>query len=254
MKIEFPYSYKMVNVNELFIDSSYQRDLKGRGKKIASNLRPELFDPLVVSKREVGYAVVDGQARTGAARTLGIDKVPCLVHLGLKIQQEARMFREIQELRKALRPYEVYRSELVEGSPTALSVENLSKEFGYEVIDSGKGPNHITAVVAAKKVVGKGGEDGLRGVFTITRGCWDGVQGSVSSEMLLTLDYLLRSKNRTPEKLAESIKKHSLTPELIRVKAGALSQGIGRGGGSFIYSVDAIEFVIDGAITPKDRS
>ena len=91
MKIE------MIPVRDMRIDSSYQRapDSK-RVEKIAANWDDLKANLIHVSHREDGhYYVMDGNHTRLAYLKNGGDKLPCRVHEGLTVDDEARLFYEL---------------------------------------------------------------------------------------------------------------------------------------------------------------
>src|SRR4051794_33828172 len=88
-------------VGELTVDQRYQRALNARRvKKIANEFDPYSVGMLIVSDRGDGTKVVlDGQTRRAALVAMGWEDqmVPCYVYVGLSVEEEARIFRTLNQ-------------------------------------------------------------------------------------------------------------------------------------------------------------
>lgn len=61
-------------------EGSFYRELKPRiTKKICDNFNPNIFLPIIVSKRDGGYYLVDGGYRLAVATKLGFQNILCYV-------------------------------------------------------------------------------------------------------------------------------------------------------------------------------
>ncbi len=87
-------------IDALFADHAYQRELdEVRVLKMAANYRLALVGIVEVSDRGNGrYAILDGQHRWAMVRDRSFDQVktphlPCRVHTGLTVDQEAKLYR-----------------------------------------------------------------------------------------------------------------------------------------------------------------
>lgn len=86
-------------IGKLIVDDAYQREITPAGQRniraIADAFSWMKFAPVVVSPVAGGaYAIVDGQHRTTAAATIGVDSVPCLI-IQADRKQQAQAFRAI---------------------------------------------------------------------------------------------------------------------------------------------------------------
>jgi hypothetical protein len=89
----------------LFADPTYQRDLDTRrAVEMAGTFDRRLLGVLDVSRRDDGrYAILDGQHRHATVVAVTpLAHVVCNVYEGLTVEDEARLFHELNQKRKAL--------------------------------------------------------------------------------------------------------------------------------------------------------
>ena len=98
-------------INELRVDPQSQRELRhGWAAQIAQDFDPDKFLPLLVSKRDGKFYVIDGQHRVEAMRLMGWNdqQVQCWVYEGLTLAQEADLFLHHNN-RKAVTSFDKFR-------------------------------------------------------------------------------------------------------------------------------------------------
>lgn len=94
-------AYKLIDISLMFVDPTYghQRDfvdswVKAREK----SFDPEYLGTLEVSLRKDGnYAILDGQKRRALAERAGVTHLWCKVHEGLALDQEALLFKKLND-------------------------------------------------------------------------------------------------------------------------------------------------------------
>jgi hypothetical protein len=96
---------------------------------------------------------MDGQHRLLAAKEMDFANVPALVHVGLTPQQEADLFRRLQDDRKALSHGERFKARLYAKEPIAVGMSKTAKKFGLEIAT---GPKSLQAVVAVERCYRRG--------------------------------------------------------------------------------------------------
>lgn len=167
--------------DELEIDRSYQREPRPAWvKAIADNFDPSLLDPLSVSRRRDGRLfVMDGQHRLLAVRSIGWgdQKVPCIVHNGLTIEEEARRFNT-QDNRKPLNIQEKFRARLLERDPVSVRIQAIVGEAGFRLnLTGGDTTNgEIPGVGTLLRIVHAYGPEILRDTLEVIR---DGLGTSI---------------------------------------------------------------------------
>lgn len=127
---------KILNVrpDEVTVDLRVQRPLDGkRVAALVANFRPEALGVPTVSLREDGTKIcLDGQTRFAALKELGQGgrTVPCSVYVGLDLQQEAELFRLLNDA-KRLTPVNLFLIALTEGDPVAVGADKMLKVYGW---------------------------------------------------------------------------------------------------------------------------
>lgn len=142
-------TFMMVDKNELNIDLTYQREIRGIGRvnKIARDFSWAKFQVLTVAEREDDFYIVDGGNRWRAAILRDdIEKVPCMIFGIGSIAEEADLFLGNNEERKTVSAFEKHRAGLVKGDHTCIEAEKIITKYGYSfAISAG---NYETSAVA----------------------------------------------------------------------------------------------------------
>ncbi|MEJ0093375.1 MAG: ParB/RepB/Spo0J family partition protein [Methylocella sp.] len=125
-------------IGKLIVDDAYQREITPAGQRniraIADAFSWRKFAPVVVSPVAGGaYAIVDGQHRTTAAATIGVDSVPCLI-IQADRKQQAQAFRAINGQVTRMNRLMIYKSALAAGAPEALAVEAVARKAGVTIV------------------------------------------------------------------------------------------------------------------------
>jgi hypothetical protein len=213
-------SFRMVKPSDLYVDETYQRPLSAdRVWEIASTFTWSLFDPLWVGdrKRRGTLYVVDGRHRLAAASILGpklIDAVPCQIRVTESVEEEARIFVELQERRRKITSAQRFAAKLVFKDPIALELQSIMSKYGFKVASDKFGgsaldaaQNEITAVGTLEKIFRAGGRSRVHGVLTVIRQAWDGVPPTTSAWVLRAVNRLLeREPGKKPETFARKLK------------------------------------------------
>lgn len=192
----------------LRVDQRYQRPLiQPRVNKIAAEFDPEMFGVLHVSRRPDGsHYVVDGQHRTEAARQfLGANangqRVECKVYEGLTLQQEARLFRRLND-QTAQTMYAKFRASVQAGDPVETAVNRIVEGLGLTVGQASR-DRCVTAVGALTQVYrgfSRNAEDKhpelLRMVLSIINSAWGATGDSLNGHIIEGLGRLLLVRQR----------------------------------------------------------
>ena len=238
---QWPYEFKVLEVSKLFVDDTYQRPLTTFAARIERDFDPALVGTLVVSARDRGlYAIVDGQTRAAAITNLAAEDkapigVPCLVYHGLSQADEAKLFARLQKERRGIASAHRFRAAIVAGDPEPIAIQEIANRVGYEVGPAGAGM--ISAVAALEKVYRRGPEL-LERVLVILRKAW-GETYMPAGDVIRGLGALLaQDGSLDDDRMAERL--GGVTPENLKRRALALSEGMGRGGGSDKYMAQAM--------------
>lgn len=149
-------------LSALFADPTYQRplDLK-RIETMAANYDPELIGVLEVSARpDDRYALIDGQHRWALLRDLadeGTDPtVPCHIHRGLSVDDEAGLFYDIDAGRRRLTGRDRWVSRRGAGDPVVRDIEGLLAKHNLVTGDATRN-GVVRSTLACEQIVSLGG-------------------------------------------------------------------------------------------------
>lgn len=162
---------RQLQVSGLVVDPNVQRGLdRNRVAKIAEDLELTAIGIITVSHRGNGsHHVIDGQHRVEALRLAGGDseEVQCRVFEGLSIEEEARMFRLLNNTVK-LHALDKFKVRVVEGEPAAVAIHAILSKHGWRVA-GGAGDDAFAAVTAAERIWRRDRDALDRTIATITR-------------------------------------------------------------------------------------
>lgn len=188
----------IIPVDLLEVDYSYQRVRSSHVNDIFDNWDDSLCDFLIVSYRNGIFYIVDGQHRYYAALTKGIKNLPCIIRVGLTMEEEARLFVNINEPRKQLNPYDTYKAniacriEIIPEVKIDMIIEKVCNKYNIEVKRSTdnykthilRSLNRARGIIESKNL----GEECLDWMLkTITEGKWSECQEAYRS---YTMDML----------------------------------------------------------------
>lgn len=127
---------QMVPVSALVIDTTYQRNVSAGSvrniKRICSQFDWAKFLPVIVTEDGDRFAIVDGQHRTIAAASIGVDLVPCYV-LSCSAAEAAAAFAAINGNVTAMQPIDLWFAELAAKAPKAVSLQRVLDAAGVTV-------------------------------------------------------------------------------------------------------------------------
>jgi hypothetical protein len=148
--------YQRVPLDKIVVDPRYQREIiPGHVNTIRKEFDEAQLDVLHLSKRsEDEYACMDGQHRLIVLNERDDqDTAPALVHEHLTPEEEAALFRGMQEGRRQLMPLDKFKSRVFEGDDIARGVVALADKHRLEI---GTGPKSIQSIVAFERVYRRG--------------------------------------------------------------------------------------------------
>ena len=127
-----------LQIAELVVDSSYQRDIGRRGtiniKNIVENFDWSKFAPVIVAPVEGGkFAIVDGQHRTTAAMLRGIERVPCQVVQADRAQQAAA-YSAVNGNVTRTTPQQLFHARVAAGEDDAVKLLEVCSAAGVEIV------------------------------------------------------------------------------------------------------------------------
>jgi hypothetical protein len=151
--IERTVTVEHLPARQLMVDHSVQRSLDpGRAQRIAEDFDPNALGMLVVSRRDDGTLhIVDGQHRHAVVVLLNHEdwNLHCQVHTGLSREEEARMFRLLNNA-KPPSVLERFLVRIQEGDPIAVTISNVLAEKGWRI-----GPAKVDGMFSAVSSIEK---------------------------------------------------------------------------------------------------
>lgn len=160
-----------LRIADLIVDPDVQRDLdQRRVSKIADELNLDALGVVTVSHRQNGtYHIVDGQHRVAALKLAGDDgeKVMCRVFDSLTVQEEAELFRLLNNTAKPM-AVDLFRVRVVEGDEVAVDIARLLADQGWR-ISWGTAQAGFSAVVALERVYRQEAAAAEKAISTVTR-------------------------------------------------------------------------------------
>lgn len=131
---------RWLSVAMLVVDERYQRPITAAGgvniRRIARKFSWLNFAPVVVSPIAGGkYAIVDGQHRTTAAASIGIDSVPCLI-IQADVAQQAAAFSALNAGMVRMHRLALYHAALAAGEAQAKAIDAAAREADVTIVRS----------------------------------------------------------------------------------------------------------------------
>lgn len=221
-----------LRVTDLIVDSRYQRPLNQRRvRAIAAEFDPDAIGMLYVSIRSDNTKVVlDGQHRKASliAMGWGDQMVPCFAYRNLTLEDEARIFRIMNENRARPTSIDLFRTKIAEKDPQALDLQAILGANGLR-IGYASDAGWFRAISAAQKVYSTSGRDSFRKVIEVIHGSWPSYADpwACSSDMVLGLGLLLAEYESSVDLARLVSKLSSETPSNLIGKAKSLRANLG---------------------------
>lgn len=183
------FEYKMVEMDKLFIDNIYQRDLsKQKVNRLLKEWNEAVDLPVLVSKRDNGfYSVIDGQHRTIKKKIEGRLEVFCKVIEGLTIEDEAMLFTVTNKDRKSPSSGDMFRANLAAKDSLHMTIEDIVNKHNYELSfngSTGNGTNKIQAVGTLKRICERISQENLDKTLELINVIWGNNKDALSGQML----------------------------------------------------------------------
>jgi len=228
---------KRLPTDLLKIDGSYQRQLsRTKVNQIAEQWLPDAAGVILVSRRQDGYYVVDGQHRVAAAQRLGVSTLMCQEVDELSIKDEAYRFYLCNTARGNPRTIDTFKARLMYGDEHAVAVHNIITEAGYSVRWSGgvddDTPYVLVAIGACERVYrglfpkgarAKPHPELLRKTMDTITLAWGGSSGATKKLLIegLGVFYKHYGEEVRVEDVADRLQR--VSPKVIAREAAALS-------------------------------
>lgn len=219
----------------------YQRNLSVPfAKRIAVNFDPDLFWPIIVSRRADGDYVLDGQHRLHAVRDIlnwRDQNVPCEVYTGLSVEMEAKLFgTQAGATKRHLNAMERLHAAIVQKQPVALGIELTVRRAGLTLArtNAGNAPGTVRAAKALEDIYRGYGPARLLEILTLLRDTFGLADAVFQIDMLKGLNaFLLRYAEHEYYDRAEFVRKLKDIPVSSVIGRGiAIATGLGHTGGA----------------------
>lgn len=191
-------SLRMVSVESIHIDSSYQRDVKQAWVEQNLPFDPKRAGAVILSARGGRLWCIDGGHRVALARASGIQQVNAMVIEGLSKAEEARLFVDYQRTRTNLTSYALFRAEVEAGDEDTLSMVTIVNRAGLQ-LSAKSGPRNITAIDAVRYIHKYGGDALLESTLHLVREVWFEMDRALSGQVLKGLALFLASAEDQPQ-------------------------------------------------------
>jgi hypothetical protein len=152
--LDLNLNLQMIPTSALRIPIEYQRRIDwNRVRSFIRDFDIELFSPLDVSMRSDGlYYVMDGQHHFLAGESKGADEMPCIVHYGLTIPEEAAFFRAKNSCQRPPSPAAHFNAAITQGDPQIVELKEAFDQLGIQV-SKRRGANNVTAIGEIMRLV-----------------------------------------------------------------------------------------------------
>jgi hypothetical protein len=183
----------LVKVEDLAIDLSYQRmpnELKVNS--IVRDFDPDAVGVFIVSAREDGtIAVIDGGHRLAALRMLNMNhmNVNCLVYFGLSVEQEAQIFKTMNDNRTKPKTNDLFKAKVVANDADAREIDKILNKYGLSV-SNGPAMNAVRAIGTITAIYKRSGGVVLDQTISVLKTAFDSHSSTFSDQALLAVSTL----------------------------------------------------------------
>lgn len=130
------YLMSKIPVDQLYVDTGYQRVVTHTVNSLVLHWNPEKCDPLLVNYREdeERFYVIDGGHRLTAAKRMNLPWLPCRILVGKTPKQEAKIFADQNRDVSMLKPFDRFHSELFANDPMAVKTQEIFDKYDVKVL------------------------------------------------------------------------------------------------------------------------
>lgn len=214
-----------IPLSNLFSDSAYQREVdEPRIRRMAREWDAALVGVLDVSDRGSGcaprYAIINAQHRHRAAVLVDPSmSLVCNVHQGLFLEDEAKLFWDIDRGTKKLSTWDRWKARRASGDAEVLRIEQICAGLGAPVAESGTYCIKSTATLTAMHRLD---EWGMTATIQLVADVWprdpNGLQGGVLRGLMPVVMWC-ESNPTTSGLLADALS--TITPAQLHARAVA---------------------------------
>lgn len=188
-----------VPIDLIFADLTYQRPLdEVRVDRMTEKYNVSLVGIVEVSARPDGrYAVLDGQHRVAVVRNVTFGQpspahVPCRVHSGLTVTEEAEVYHQLNTTRRQLTGWDRWVARRASRDQGVLAIERCAERNGL-TIGTSEGSNILRSTVACERLVELGGLPLLDATLGLVLQIWPNDQTGLDGAVLRGLGHVLHT-------------------------------------------------------------
>lgn len=228
-----------LHVKVLRVDPTYQRPVdQVRVRRMARNFDIDALGTIEVSRRRDGsFFIIDGQHRIATMFEIGWSdqKVPCLVHFGLSVEDEARIYRLRND---AVRPnsFAIFRAGLTEGNAECIDIDRTVRHCGLQIATGGNRGN-VQAVSALTKVYRNAGGLVLERTLRCITSAWGTQSSNFQADILISVGLVLNRLGDTVDRDRLAAVLATVTPTSLLAQARSTKIAISTGTGSIGLTV-----------------
>lgn len=183
---------RVIKLDLINFDESYQRDVKRKHKSIISDFREEALGvPLVAEREDFSLWGVDGRQRITALKKMGRDTVRAEVFASQGVEHEAAIFKLINIERTKLSAGEEFRALLTAHDEVAWAIKGAveAKGFNIQLGRAGQRPNSgwktLTGVNTLRRMYHEAkGVESIAFALTVATECWPEDKIAVNSALM----------------------------------------------------------------------
>lgn len=197
--------FQVVPIEQLFVDSVYQRAISQGSvkniKRICEAFDWAKFLPVIVTQDGDRFCIVDGQHRTTAAATIGIQAVPCYV-LSCSPSEAAAAFAAINGNVTPVQPIDLWFAELAAKEPKAIALQRVLDAAGVKVTRKKEGylPGETRSITVLQRALDFYGSAILTTILQCIVETSDGNPGMLFGAIINGIGRAIRTK---PEILSD---------------------------------------------------
>jgi len=180
-------------VGLLSVDETYQRKIDSRRSQVAieqivQHFKWSCFGTALVTQKDDGWLIIDGQHRVEAARRLGIKTVPCIVVHQATVAEQAQIFVSTNQVRVQVNPYTLFHARLAAREPLALEVQHLCDDSRlsipkYPIQKDRMAPGQTLALITLERIV-KGASTAARSGVIAAGHAYESKAGAATAVIL----------------------------------------------------------------------
>lgn len=218
-----------VRVDDVLADEMYQRPVnKQRVLRMAEQFDPDAVGAVEVSRRADGTLwAIDGRHRIEMFRAIGWGDqlIPAVVHEGLSVRDEARIFR--LKNAGAVKPdsVDLWHAAYAEGDAFVIKVTDALAASGYR-IKKGPGPSVVQGASMLRRVAQHTSVPHLVSTLNLAREAWGEQSVSFASDLMTGLALVRwRYASRVDDRVMTRTLSRKLTPHTTLAAARSITGG-----------------------------